>query len=104
MSNKKFVRTTRHGNKVISNVTDNSFYKPKKHEYTTITEFEVIKPTDVIEKKNERLILSNFGEYCPKNSLRGYALEELLLKPKNYRPIVVIQMGETIVLNHSKTK
>lgn len=87
---------------VISTVKDARFHKPKKHQYTTILEFEVIKAQHDMETVGERLKLSMFGEYCPEASLRGYSLEELLLKPEYYRPKVIVQMGEVLSLNYDK--
>ncbi len=97
----KSSKTTRYGNDLITNVRHSSFHKPRKEQYTTITEFEVIKPQNEYETVGERLELSDFGEYCPKQSMRGYSLEELLIKPENYKPKVIIQMGETISLNYA---
>lgn len=68
--------------------------------YTAVLEFEVISPQHELEKIGERLKLSLFGEYCPDNSLRGYSLEELLIKPQHYRAKVIVQMGKIIMLNH----
>jgi hypothetical protein len=87
-------RTTRHGNDFIANVRRSSFHKPKKQHYTSIIEFEVVKPQHELETEGERLKLSMFGEYCPDASLRGYELEELLTKPQHYRPKVIVQIGE----------
>ena len=95
------LRTTRHGNDFIADVRRSSFHKPKKEQYTTILEFEVVKPQHELETVGERLKLSMFGEYCPDASLRGYELEELLMKPQHYRPKVIVQMGETISLNYA---
>jgi len=65
----------------------------RKSNWTAITEFEVIKPLNNIEKKGEKIKLSVFGEYCPENSLRGYQLSYLLLHPKNYRPSKIVCKG-----------
>lgn len=92
---------TRYGNEIISKLKDNFFHKPRKEQYSTISAFEVIIPTNELETVGERLELSMFGEYCPKESLRGYSLEELILKPHNYRPKEIIQMGERILINHN---
>lgn len=97
----KTLRTTRHGNDFIADVKRSSFYKPKKEQYTTILEFEVVNPQHDLETVGERLKLSMFGEYCPDASLRGYELEELLMKPQHYRPKVIVQMGETVSLNYA---
>lgn len=96
----KTTRTTRHGNDFIADVRHSFFHNPKKEQYTTILEFEVVKPQHDLETIGERLKLSMFGEYCPDNSLRGYQLEELLIKPQYYRPKVIVQRGETISLNY----
>ena len=95
------LRTTRHGNDFIADVRRSSFHKPKKQHYTSIIEFEVVKPQHDLETVGERLKLSMFGEYCPNASLRGYELEELLTKPQHYRPKVIVQMGETVSLNYA---
>jgi len=95
------LRTTRHGNDFIADVRRSCFHKPKKQHYTSIIEFEVVKPQHELETVGERLKLSMFGEYCPNASLRGYELEELLTKPQHYRPKVIIQMGETVSLNYA---
>jgi hypothetical protein len=94
------LRTTRHGNDFIADVRRSSFHKPKKQHYTSILEFEVVKPQHELETVGERLKLSMFGEYCPDASLRGYELEELLTKPQHYRPKIIVQMGETVSLNY----
>lgn len=73
----------------------------KKH-WTTILEFEVIKPTNNMETKGERIKLSSFGEYCPDNSLRGYQLSFLLLHPKNYRAIKIVSKGEVANIIYNK--
>jgi hypothetical protein len=65
---------------------------------THIKTFEVIEPTNDLESVGELLELSHFGEYCPKQSLRGYSLQSLLSQLKNYRPKVIIQKGEEINL------
>ena len=70
----------------------------RKANYTAITEFVVLKPKDELETVGEKLRLSNFGEYCPDNSLRGYTLQELLINSENYKPSVIIEMGKTISL------
>ena len=75
---------------------DTNISKPTKDQYTTILEFEVIDPQHDLETVGERLKLSMFGEYCPDASLRGYQLEELLTKSKNYRACKIVQMGKVI--------
>lgn len=97
----KTLKTTQQGNDFIASVRRSSFHKPRKEQYTTITEFEVVEPQYELETIGERLKLSNFGEYCPDASMRGYSLEELLTKPKHYRVKVIIQMGETISFNYA---
>ena len=86
---------------VVQDVSHSSFHKPKKKYYTSILEFEVVKPEHDFDTVGERLKLSMFGEYCPDNSLRGYELEELLMKPEYYRPKVIVQMGKTVSLNYA---
>lgn len=95
------LRTTRYGNDFIADVRRSSFHKPKREQYTTILEFEVVKPQHDLETVGERLKLSMFGEYCPDASLRGYELKELLMKPQHYRPKTIVQMGETVSLNYA---
>jgi hypothetical protein len=65
----------------------------KKSNWTAITEFEVVKPTNEMETKGEKLKLSQFGEYCPDGSLRGYQFAFLLLHNKNYRPTKIVSQG-----------
>ena len=67
----------------------------RKSNWTAILEFEVIKPTNEMETKGEKIKLSAFGEYCPDNSLRGYQLAYLLMRPKNYRPTKIVSKGQT---------
>lgn len=94
-------KTTRYGNTLITKAKQSRFPKPKKENYTTILEFEVIKPKHELESKGERLKLSFFGEYCPDASLRGYELEELLMKPQHYQPKLIVQSGKIISLNYN---
>lgn len=79
-------------------VTPYDVFKPKKDSYTAIIAFEVINPQGSYESKGEVLYLSRFGEYCPNQSLRGYQLIELLMKPDNYRPVTIVQKGELMHL------
>lgn len=72
--------------------------KMLNNRYTAILSFEVIKPSNELETAGEILQLSQFGEYCPEKSLRGYQLQELLMKPEYYQPKEIIQKGETIAL------
>ena len=65
----------------------------KNSNWTTITEFEVIKPTNEMESKGEKLKLSKFGMYCPDGSLRGYYIAFLLINNKNYRPTKIVSKG-----------
>ena len=65
----------------------------KKERYTTITEFEVIEPTNDIETIGEKIKLSAFGEYCPDGSLRGYSLLHLLDHQLHYRVSKIIMQG-----------
>lgn len=67
----------------------------KNENYTAILEFEVIAPTNDVEKVGEVLKLSHFGEYCPDNSMRGYSLLHLLDHPSHYRISKIISKGET---------
>jgi len=66
----------------------------KKSNWTAIIEFEVIKPTNEMETKGEKLKLSPFGEYCPDNSLRGYQFAFLLMNNRNYRPTKIVSQGK----------
>lgn len=74
----------------------------KKCNWTTITEFEVIKPTNEMEHKGEKIKLSSFGEYCPDNSLRGYQLAFLLMNNKNYRPTKIVSKGVEALIKYTK--
>lgn len=65
----------------------------KKIYYTAITEFEVIRPTNELEKAGEKLKLSAFGEFCPDNSMRAYDLLYLLLLPQYYRISKIVDKG-----------
>lgn len=69
---------------------------PKKQHYTTILEFTVIKLRTEMETVGEILKLSQFGEYCPDNSLRGYSLTWLLDHPEYYRASKVISQGTEV--------
>ena len=71
---------------------------------TTISEFEVIKPANDLETVGEKLLLSRFGEYCPKNSLRGYSLLFLLENPKFYRVSKVVMKGTEYVIAAKRPK
>lgn len=92
---------TRFGSRIIAVLNKAIVYKPKKKQYTSILSFEVIKPQHDIETVGEVLELSSFGEYCPEASMRGYSLEELLIKTDHYRPKVIVQMGEVLELKHN---
>ena len=61
---------------------------------TGILSFKVAKPKYDRDKEGELLELSQFGEYCPANSLRGYSLTELLKHPENYHIHQVFDRGE----------
>lgn len=68
-----------------------------------ITSFIVVKPTNEFESYGEKLNLSIHGEYCPKQSLRGYQLAFLLEHPENYKVGKIIQKGqEKMILGNSK--
>lgn len=69
-----------------------------KKNQTYILEFEVVKPTNDMETIGEILYLSQFGEYCPNGSLRGYALAYLLYNSQNYRVSKIMQKGIIIVI------
>jgi hypothetical protein len=66
---------------------------PKNKDATLILSFEIIKPTNEIETEGEILELSQFGEYCPNNSLRGYSLLHLIQHPDNYKIKSIINKG-----------
>ena len=70
----------------------------RKDRYTAIIEFEVIAPTNDMEKVGEKLNLSMFGEFCPDNSLRGYSLLYLIDHPKHYRISKITMQGKTYVI------
>lgn len=65
----------------------------KKHE-TNIIEFTVIAPTNDLERIGEKIELTNFGEYCSDNSLRGYSLLHLLDHPAHYRVSRIMMRGK----------
>lgn len=92
---------TKEGNQILSSATFKTNVPKSKH-YTCIQSFEVVEPTNQMEMPGEILHLSNFGEYCPDNSLRGYSLEYLLAFPANYRVNVIIQKGQAIKLTYPK--
>lgn len=71
----------------------------KKENYTAILEFEVIAPTNEMEYVGEKISLSQFGEYCPENSMRGYSLLFLIDHPNHYRVTKITQRGKTLVLS-----
>ncbi len=76
----------------------------RKENRTTITEFEVILPITSLETVGEKLKLSNFGEYCPDNSLRGYQLLYLLDHPKYYRISQVMMKGINYIIPIDREK
>lgn len=76
----------------------------KKKYYTGIIEFEVIKPTNDMETIGEKLKLSQFGEYCPDNSLRGYGLLHLLDNPLFYRVSKIIMQGRVYIIPADREK
>jgi hypothetical protein len=69
----------------------------KRASFTYIDEFEVIKASNDLEAVGEKLKLSQFGEYCPDNSLRGYSLIYLLDNPEYYRPCLIVMQGHGYV-------
>ena len=71
---------------------------------TAITEFEIIAPTNELETIGEKLTLSMFGEYCPKKSLRGYSLLELLDHPAHYRVSKITMKGQLYVIPADREK
>jgi hypothetical protein len=76
----------------------------KNQHYTTILEFEVIAPTCDIEVVGEKLTLSEFGEYCPDNSLRGYSLLSLLDHPLHYRVSKIVMKGVKYIIPIDREK
>jgi hypothetical protein len=70
----------------------------KKSSYTAILEFEIIAPTNDLEKVGETLSLSTFGEYCPQKSMRGYNLLYLLDHPKHYRVSSIVMRGTVYII------
>lgn len=76
----------------------------KQEHYTTITEFEVIAPTNDIEKVGWLLKLSAFGEYCPDNSLCGYSLLHLLDHPLHYRVSKIMMKGKVYEIPADRKK
>lgn len=95
---------TRFNNYYVDEKNIHLFNDCAKENYSVILEFEVINPQTEFEYKSEILKLSMFGEYCPDKSLRGYSLEELLLKPIYYRPRLIAQRGKIILLNYDNTR
>lgn len=77
--------------------------KSKKN-YTAITEFEVIAPTNDLETVGEILKLSSFGEYCPDNSMRGYQLLHLLDHPLHYRVSKITMKGKSYIIPADREK
>lgn len=77
---------------------------PKKDHYTAILEFEVIAPTNDMETVGEILELSNFGEYCPEKSMRGYQLLFLLDHPDHYRINKIIMQGKRYIIPSDREK
>jgi hypothetical protein len=71
---------------------------------TTILEFEVVAPLNIMETKGEKFSLSIFGEYCPKCSSRGYSLLYLLDFPNNYRVSMIAQKGEVYEIPANRVK
>ena len=76
----------------------------KKDNETTILEFEVIAPTNDLEKVGETLALSPFGEYCPEGSLRGYNLLFLLDHTMHYRVSKIMMKGKTYEIPAERKK
>ncbi len=76
----------------------------KKDRYTAITEFEVIAPTNDLEFIGEKLKLSNFGEFCPDNGLRGYSLLSLLDHPSHYRVSKMTMKGKSYIVPADREK
>jgi len=58
-----------------------------------IIQFTVMQPRNEFEFRGEVLFLSQFGEYCPKNSMRGYSLLQLLDYPESYKPTLIKMNG-----------
>lgn len=75
-----------------------SYFQPIRENYTVIKSFIVVQPTNEMEYIGEILELSQFGEYCPANSMRGYSLSFLLLTPIHYRPYILIERGVESVI------
>jgi len=76
----------------------------KKENHTAIIEFEVIAPTNEIETIGEKLELSQFGEYCPNNSLRGYSLLFLLDHTNHYRVSKIRMKGKNYIIPIDREK
>ena len=71
---------------------------------TKIIEFEVIAPTNNMEKIGEKLELSDFGEYCPEASLRGYSLLFLLDHTLHYRVSKIMMQGKVYIIPANRKK
>lgn len=72
-----------------------NFVRPNPENACYILEFEVIEPTNDIERRGEKLSLTEHGEYCPEKGLRGYNLLFLLDHPSHYW-VSKIVMRETV--------
>lgn len=77
----------------------------KQENLTTIVEFEVIAPTNDLETVGEKIVLSEFGEYCPEGgSLRGYSLLVLLDHSLHYRVSKIMMQGKTYIIPEDRKK
>ncbi len=76
----------------------------KKDPTTCILEFEVISPTNDLEKVGDKLTLDKFGEYLPANSKRGNNLLFLLDHTMHYRISKIMMRGTTYVIPADRKK
>ncbi len=76
----------------------------KKDYETGIIEFEVIAPTNDLEKIGEKLTIGKMGEYCPDNSLRGYNLLFLLDHTMHYRVSKIMMRGKVYEIPADRKK
>lgn len=76
----------------------------EKENQTTIIEFEVIAPTNDMEKIGKKLELSDFGMYCPDGSLRGYSLLFLLDHTLHYRISKIMMQGKVYEIPVNRPK
>lgn len=70
----------------------------RKDIYTAITEFEVIAPTNDMEKVGDKFELTVFGEFSSENGKQIYALIYLLDHPLHYRVNKIVMRGVSYIV------